>query len=252
MHGSIDRGPLLALILSAALFLGVLPVRAATCSEQVGMAKAKELVDQCLQASPATHPPCNVQNSCDLIRDEIARGCEMFKSAGQVLPAYCLTVNQPLSAAQPAVTTPPPATFQNTAFQTPSKNIFCIFSASMTSNADSIVRCNIGQFTPSFDAAYSKNREEDECVAGGCGCEPKRLSRYHVGSKSAIGENYCPTLDLYDPTDPDATANSILTLNYGAVFQKDGITCVSDQKGLTCTNSGGHGFFLSKAKQAIF
>ena len=43
MHGSIDRGPLLALILSAALFLGVLPVRAATCSEQVGMAKAKEL-----------------------------------------------------------------------------------------------------------------------------------------------------------------------------------------------------------------
>ncbi len=243
----------IALMFTSVLMLFTIsPAKAGSCSDQIGMAKAKELVNQCLQASPATHPPCNVQNSCELIQDEIARGCDIFKSSGAKLPAFCLTANKPLSNSANPVLTTPSVTFQNSAFQTPSKNIFCVFSSSMNSSADSIVRCEIAQFTPSFDEAYSKTREEDECVAGGCGCTPKGLNRYHLSTKSNSGENYCPTLDLYDPTDSESLPNGILTLNYGAVFQKDGISCVSDQKGLTCSNSGGHGFFLSKAKQAIF
>jgi hypothetical protein len=39
---------------------------------------ANELVRQCLEVSPATHSPCNAQNSCKLIEDEIQRGCGLL------------------------------------------------------------------------------------------------------------------------------------------------------------------------------
>jgi hypothetical protein len=235
-----------------ALYSSLSIAYATSCSDQIGMAKAKILVNQCLQASPATHPPCNVQNSCDLINDEIARGCDLAKTSGGILPGFCLATRQPAANPVNSVVSAPAEVFQNSAFQTPSKNIFCIFSSSMNGAADSMVRCEINQFTPSFDASYSKTRDEDECVGGGCGCEPKRLNRYHLSSKSKFGENFCPTLDLYDPINGDIKQNEIILLNYGTIFQKDGISCISDQKGLTCTNLSGHGFFLSKAKQSIF
>ncbi|KDA04021.1 hypothetical protein [Hyphomonas oceanitis] len=47
----------------------------ATCDQDIGAQAARVLVGQCIQISPATHPPCNAQNSCDMIRDEIRRGC---------------------------------------------------------------------------------------------------------------------------------------------------------------------------------
>jgi hypothetical protein len=47
------------------------------CVEAVGAERAKQLVDECLAVSTATHPPCNSQNSCILILDEIKRGCSM-------------------------------------------------------------------------------------------------------------------------------------------------------------------------------
>lgn len=30
--------------------------------------------------SPATHPPCNAENSCELIKSEIKRSCELFQN----------------------------------------------------------------------------------------------------------------------------------------------------------------------------
>jgi hypothetical protein len=36
--------------------------------------------------SPATHPPCNGENACDLIIGEIRRGCGMLTSD---IPGYC-------------------------------------------------------------------------------------------------------------------------------------------------------------------
>jgi hypothetical protein len=59
---------------------------AATCSAAVGAAKAEEYVRQCQQVSPATHPPCNVANPCELITDEIKRGCALI---GKDAPAFC-------------------------------------------------------------------------------------------------------------------------------------------------------------------
>jgi hypothetical protein len=59
---------------------------AAPCLQSAGAAKANRLVNQCLQVSPATHPPCNAQNSCALIISEIRRGCSML---GPGAPGFC-------------------------------------------------------------------------------------------------------------------------------------------------------------------
>ena len=56
------------------------------CRKSAGAKKAEEYVQQCLEVSPATHPPCNASNSCDLIIDEIKRGCAMIQTN---VPAYC-------------------------------------------------------------------------------------------------------------------------------------------------------------------
>jgi hypothetical protein len=58
----------------------------APCATSAGGAKAAKLVDECLQVSPATHPPCNAANACSLIVDEIARGCAMIDANA---PAFC-------------------------------------------------------------------------------------------------------------------------------------------------------------------
>ncbi|WP_426164939.1 hypothetical protein [Pseudoduganella sp. R-34] len=59
---------------------------ALSCDEQLGKAKAAELVKQCKNVSPATRPPCNAANSCEMITDEIKRGCKIL---GDDAPAYC-------------------------------------------------------------------------------------------------------------------------------------------------------------------
>ena len=56
------------------------------CRETAGAGKAKTLVKQCLEVSPATHPPCNAANACSLIVDEITRGCAMIDNDA---PAFC-------------------------------------------------------------------------------------------------------------------------------------------------------------------
>ncbi|QFP64587.1 lysozyme inhibitor LprI family protein [Brucella anthropi] len=56
------------------------------CRQEIGAKAANVLVNQCKEISPATHPPCNASNSCDMIRDEIKRGCSMV---GDKKPPYC-------------------------------------------------------------------------------------------------------------------------------------------------------------------
>jgi hypothetical protein len=62
------------------------PGQPQSCAEAAGKKKAKELVDRCLQVSPATHPPCNAQNSCELMEDEVRRSCKLL---GAGAPAFC-------------------------------------------------------------------------------------------------------------------------------------------------------------------
>ena len=57
-----------------------------SCLVSVGVKRSATLVHECLQVSPATHPPCNAKNACSLIVDEIRRGCGML---GQDAPGFC-------------------------------------------------------------------------------------------------------------------------------------------------------------------
>ena len=57
-----------------------------TCLNAVGVERSRQLVNECLQVSPATHPPCNAQNACSMIVDEIKRGCALI---GQGAPGFC-------------------------------------------------------------------------------------------------------------------------------------------------------------------
>lgn len=58
----------------------------ASCLQTAGAVKANQLVNECLEVSPATHPPCNAQNSCALIIGEIRRSCALD---GANAPAFC-------------------------------------------------------------------------------------------------------------------------------------------------------------------
>ena len=53
-----------------------------------GAEAAQRLVDRCIAVSPATRPPCNVANPCEMIQGEIDRSCEMY-AAGETRPAEC-------------------------------------------------------------------------------------------------------------------------------------------------------------------
>jgi uncharacterized protein len=58
----------------------------ASCRQSMGQPAAQTLVRRCIQVSPATHPPCHVNNPCDLILDEIVRGCSMYPAPR---PGFC-------------------------------------------------------------------------------------------------------------------------------------------------------------------
>ena len=59
---------------------------AQSCSQEVGAEVAQTYVDQCIEVSPATRPPCNADNPCQMIWSEIWRGCDML---GEDRPAFC-------------------------------------------------------------------------------------------------------------------------------------------------------------------
>jgi uncharacterized protein YecT (DUF1311 family) len=56
------------------------------CSQAIGLQKAKEIVDRCLDMSGSSHPPCNVENSCNMMIEEIRQGCA---ASGAEAPKYC-------------------------------------------------------------------------------------------------------------------------------------------------------------------
>jgi hypothetical protein len=59
----------------------------ASCEQSIGVEQAHKLVEECLQVSPATRPPCNAQNPCELIISEIKRSCGMLQ--GTAAPDFC-------------------------------------------------------------------------------------------------------------------------------------------------------------------
>jgi len=58
-----------------------------SCVSSIGSEQAQKLVDRCLRVSTATHPPCNLQNTCSLMRDEIRRSCNLLGEDDA--PGFC-------------------------------------------------------------------------------------------------------------------------------------------------------------------
>lgn len=57
-----------------------------SCADEMGVKSARLLASQCVAVSPATHPPCNVANSCAMMRNEIARGCALIGKDASATP----------------------------------------------------------------------------------------------------------------------------------------------------------------------
>jgi len=57
------------------------------CVQSAGKARSDQYVSQCIQVSPATNPPCNGQNACSMMIDEIKRGCAMIGKDNP--PGFC-------------------------------------------------------------------------------------------------------------------------------------------------------------------
>ncbi|MBA3446756.1 MAG: hypothetical protein H0T56_03950, partial [Pseudaminobacter sp.] len=85
MRKSLSRAAQCALVLTLSLFAAGSTL-AQTCEEEVGISEAQIYVEQCIEVSPATRPPCNVENPCQLILDEIARSCAMLETDA---PEFC-------------------------------------------------------------------------------------------------------------------------------------------------------------------
>jgi hypothetical protein len=62
-----------------------------SCAVDIGAVAAANHVKMCRNVSPASHPPCNAENSCAMIEEEIARSCALFDGKGA-----------PMAACQPA------------------------------------------------------------------------------------------------------------------------------------------------------
>lgn len=112
-------------------------------------------------------------------------------------------------------------------FQTPSGNIHCMIDSGDFAG----VRCDILQFRASF-----RQRPAD--------CDLEWGDSFWIGPADGRGDLVCHGDTV---ATPDAAV-----LGYGATIGKSGIACRSEKSGLTCANTSGHGFFLSKASQQIF
>ncbi|PZO90264.1 MAG: hypothetical protein DI623_07335 [Sphingomonas sanxanigenens] len=78
------------------------PAGPLACSAEIGKAAARKRADLCVQVSPATHPPCNVANSCAMIEDEIARSCALIGD-GSDRPAGCGPAAASIAAASDVI-----------------------------------------------------------------------------------------------------------------------------------------------------
>src|ERR1700694_276392 len=138
-----------------------------------------------------------------------------------------------LAAATVAALTALPASahtgFTLYSFRTPSKNIYCLYN-SADSTTPAFLRCDIRSHLHPAPRPHN-------CVEGVYG--------ESVGmTKTGTAHVLCISDTTYN-----ATAH---VLAYGTSWTRDGFRCTSRAIGLTCTNSRGHGFFLSRESWKVY
>jgi hypothetical protein len=114
-------------------------------------------------------------------------------------------------------------------FHTPSKNIYC---AAVEADYGTLVDCEVVSMS---NTKPLQPKPSD--------CEQDWGSRFQVSAEGPA-EMGCAGDTLRDPAGK--------VLKYGQSFKFATITCQATTKGLTCQNTEGHGFFLSKSKQRLF
>ena len=124
-------------------------------------------------------------------------------------------------ASQAAAATP--STY--TAFQTPSKLIGCFYSSGL---GPTVLRCDTVYHT----RWYARRRCAGE-YGDAVGMSPRGAARALCVSDTAL-----------DPSAP--------VLAYGVTRRFGPYTCTSRPSGLRCTNAAGHGWLLSRQRQALF
>ncbi len=112
-------------------------------------------------------------------------------------------------------------------FRSPTGNINCMM---YSDPSGATARCDLTELNQS----YSKRP---------AGCD------YDWGHSFAVettGKGYLACVS-------DAVGGpGVAVLRYGQAVSLGGISCVSAETGMTCTNGKGHGFSVAKAKQKLF
>ena len=111
-------------------------------------------------------------------------------------------------------------------FQSPSKNIHCQYFADDKQNA---LRCDLA-------AIETRPRRPADC-------ELDYGSAFQMNAKGNAAR-ICHGDTVMDPRLP--------VLGYGAVWQRGGFTCTSEQTGVTCFNAERRGFSLARGRQEVF
>ena len=111
-----------------------------------------------------------------------------------------------------------------TTFQAPSGNIHCLIDSYGA-------RCDI------LEANYSYSKRPADCDLDYGGA-------FYIDVQANRGEIGCVGDTVANNANP--------VLGYGSTLEAYGITCTSEQSGMTCTNPFGHGFSIARAKQSVF
>ena len=119
-----------------------------------------------------------------------------------------------------------PAAAEEVAFTSPSGNIRCLMSGPSGEG----LRCDLGVDGRSFARPPA-------------GCEGDWGTAFALGRRGP-GRPICADAPLATP--------GARVLSYGALLSWGGITCRSEEDGMTCTNEAGGGFSLSRARQRVF
>jgi hypothetical protein len=118
--------------------------------------------------------------------------------------------------------------------RTPSRNIHCDALASGPKDIDAQMRCFIEEISgPDLPRPPSAH----------CDWEGGRLFSLPARAPGSRA-SFCDALG--------APAGKVVTLGYGSAWKYGPYTCLSSRLGLLCTNSDGHGLFLSRERQEPF
>jgi hypothetical protein len=113
-------------------------------------------------------------------------------------------------------------------FRSPTGNIHCQFHAI---DNDAVIRCDLAQVS---NRSFPRPRS----------CDLEWGQAFEISGRGTRGQPLCYGDTVQDPRLP--------VLAYGQSWQRSGLTCISEQTGVSCRNARGHGFTLARAAQSVF